>query len=354
MNYKRALLEGKNTFERGVKLLKPNKSFNDLSKDMIYSIAKFLPYFYILVFIRVNRFIRNSLNKFPREFKDDMINMLKDKIPNSKLFVESLSKHKHYIGGSAVLQCLLGEYWEDSDLDVYHIAERNEEGNVIGSDILGYNDFIRDILQMEHKFLTEKELKNNVSYGNIARERNSKMNQTSVNTYPFIPELSRKFKFVKQHGFREVKTYSTGSNLDWAGSDENEYGFWTSINEIKSEYYPTEMDYVVIDSDKNKKYTYKSIFDFYNRNSDLSFCANIFDGKDVYIKDFKSILNKITYISNILTLNYNRGQVKYGLMDSYNDIDLIERLKERIDKYEKRGFQIEMYDRTYLKYHGMN
>src|ERR1700722_4295200 len=58
-------------------------------------------------------------NKIKKSIISEIENRLKNILDNFLEFQEFLNKSSSIISGSFIIQCILGEYWNNSDIDIY-------------------------------------------------------------------------------------------------------------------------------------------------------------------------------------------------------------------------------------------
>lgn len=87
-----------------------------------------------------------------------------------------------------------------------------------------------------------------------------------------------------------------------------------------------------------QKREYKNIFNFVEKTFDIDICKVIYDGKKLYIKHKNDLIERSTRAYGRL-LDYNR--LEFWSENAFNELDLLNKMLLRIEKYEQRGFVIE-------------
>lgn len=221
-----------------------------LSNNLINYISKFLN---VIELSNFERYLESPLEKsifthepdikFPKikhikKFYSD----LSPELFNEK-FYNALTYSKAFISGSSVLQAIIGEKWDDFDIDIYQPCEQH----CCGSEDSYYFSPIEN-------YLWKKCVQDKYSYNN----------------YPHI--LSIGIHSIRRYKFKLSRLLIT-SILGKPGTHFQVVEKDLIIQVINVEY---------------KVNLYKFVVDKF----DFKFCMNSFDGKKLYIKDSKSITKK--------------------------------------------------------------
>ena len=287
---------------------------NNLSSQLMRHINKYLSYL-------DTKYLRLTCRAINADLKDDndfvkiIRDRLKGRVPDVDVFIDSLIKYKHYITGSFLLQCMLGVTWENSDIDICmmgtkEIDEKDDDYYRKGSGTYSheyhhYTDFMHDILLIKTKFYKEEEMKD-MHWGDIRLDNArhafhvATYTVTNLEGYPLFPVISRKYSIKNCEGI---------------------------------------IDYIVIER-------YEDIFDFYNNTVDFGFCALVFDGRKLYIRNWNDVMYKTCWVDvdriNFLPDTSPGWSYQEPEADKYEHY--IPRLNYRLKKYSNRGFNIKFVD----------
>jgi len=202
-------------------------------------------------------------------------------IQHPTIFLNKLIYHKHYLSGSFLLQCLIGEDWLDSDIDCYFIANEScKSYNKQGDDILAH-DFSHDLL-MDGQVDTGIPL-----------------------TYTGLPVYSYHYRIM------------------------NNVEKFLNLIQIKAE-------------------VLSNIFKYVSQICDFQFTKLIFDGKNLFVYDWNSIIERRTIV------NVDMKKREAESLTQYCDKYYLHRIITRMTKYKERGFYLEFnseMERNYLFNH---
>jgi hypothetical protein len=274
--------------------------------------------------------------KIKKSFKDIVIKRLTELDIDADEFLAHMVAFKNVISGSFILQCMYGTYWQDSDIDMFCC----------------YTDHI-SITPVPH--IT----KPHPVYYDVLNKQT--FDNYIERGYPIISNI-KKYIDKKEHKFISADNMH---EYDAMYLKSNKYKFHkATINTI-----------LVFNNEKNCK-KYKDIYNYVTHNFDLSFCKVVFDGTKLHIKNYNNIttksgsanlnakkyfkkkvytrtvakhktnINSTSKAENVSNIKWYKYQIKRHKKDlaayeaKYTDSKLINKVMERIIKYESRGFNI--------------
>lgn len=292
----------------------------------------------------------------------EILNRLKQKFIDFKIdfdeFNDLLQKYNAFISGSFLLQVIQNEFYPAGsyDIDIYTFGEKNlifekELKNIIKKAIINKienketsiicknNNYTRyktvDFIDSEQEDESDSEngWKKEKEENIIKEKENNNIYYVDVNLLndwnkdDIIEENKLMIRFYESTGSNRIhknyksindcRTGNIGINFNYDFSKINAIVDFNVSNNIMSKYQ-------LIYYDKTRYKTAQEIVD----NFDFDFCANYWDGKKFYIKNYYSIKTK----SCILKLDKPR---------------IYKNQNNRIFKYSKRGFAIKInYDDT--------
>jgi hypothetical protein len=260
----------------------------------------------------INR-LKKCLNQFNIDFED-----------LSKLLIENNA----FISGSFLLQVIQKHFFvEEFDIDIYTFGAKNkvlEDGikKLMNYAALGNLYYIEDQCRLMYGGgKIYKNMEESIECIYEEHKKNKKMvletdmyqdDKFSVHHTTFKKTLFNKYKQINNCVQNKIKL--AGEYTDY---DINNYT--DKINRIvdfeNTENYFSKHQVIYYDDTE-----YKKPEDIVN-NFDFSFCANFFDGKKIYIKDYQSIISKSC------TLNLKQHRI-------------YKNQNNRIVKYINRGYHI--------------
>jgi hypothetical protein len=248
-----------------------------LSRNVWFNITNYLNYIDCKNFSNVFPFlpIDYSIKKFISRLKFRLSEMGL----NPDLVISNMIKHKVVISGSLILQILLDEKWENSDIDFYRYGTKRRNWDDYHSFLYSINPVEREDYYTDNKY---KLLKPN-------------------DHYQVLPISSRKY-FIK---------FTKGSGAT--------------------------VNYIIIQP--NNKKNIKNCDEFIDILFDFDFCKNIFTGKKLIIKNLDSIINKQCR----LNLNHYSLKVHgKNLIDLDKNcyMNMLKIKNKRVEKYRNRGFKV--------------
>lgn len=247
--------------------------------DLLNLLAEYLCYVDIQALSLACPTIRKYLNKNHCDVQKIVLKRLckKLRIKYANEFNDNLTKYKHFISGSFILQCLYDVIWDPSDIDVYTIDVNTFEDNV------------------------------------------KKWDEDSES---FLMYGKRKFKYnLKYRGpiDRIMKYLEIGMHV-------RQYAFPNSEQKV--------LDYITVSKlpDIILKRPFSSILDFLDQRCDMTICKVVYNGTKIFIKHFNDIITKTT-ISTPTAYNLF-SQI------GWEHFILLQLVENRVIKYQNRGFNI--------------
>lgn len=250
------------------------------------------------------------LNKINEELRE----VLGDKVTS---FKKLLSEMNAVFAGSFILQCMLGEYWEQSDIDIFIPAMGNYPDNDVWMDGNGNRDYVSGLSD------SKKYSFDNESY-----------------SFPYTP--IEKFLY-EEDVFEDISNQTPRyKRLSILGYEI------ICVRTYETKKYNIQIVHVKLDKTTNE------IKDFIHNTFDFDICKNIYSIENgiekIDIHDEKNIFNKILHydpknvfytdfydITNVNFYKFNPNNENNDLIDPNN---LVHSSYERLNKYEKRGFKL--------------
>lgn len=303
---------------------------------------------------------------------NDIIERLENKFIefdiNFAQFNQILQKHNAFISGSFLLQVIQNEFYpaKSYDIDIFTLGEKNMElekeiNNIIKKSILT-KIIKKKISIIELNYFEEKELLNEMEIRNKKKKEQTELEEkklkdkidhyinpiittedTNLDNINYDYSIDINVNLLKNwknlhalYGLPEKDTINICID-DYNQTVINKY---KSVNECNKKVVQVERDYnfdkinEIVDFTITNDIMSKYQLIYYNNEKhktpediincfDLAFCANYWDGKKLFIKDYDSIKSK----SAILNLTESR---------IYNNKN------KRIVKYIKRNFDIKI------------
>lgn len=230
-------------------------------------------------------------------FKNNFINRLTDVgINNTNKFIDILKNTNSIIAGSLILQVILYEQWENSDMDIFTFNSDKVINQIIK--IMPIEQY--KIVELSKGYYGEDDITTNDLTNMIKKQVNSTKSRLKLYRNKKLDKGPIKIGHVKTMNYDGIKIQIICLNR--------------LTNNID-----------ILDSEQQLNLLKKFVYDTF----DFDFCKNIYDGTNLYIYDKSSIINKCTSISNI--------QVPTTTL-------------ARIVKYSKRGFTILDVDKYHHKF----
>lgn len=255
-------------------------NLSSLTKDVLSVISSYFSY---IGLYKINLECDSILK--PPDFKRLIKSKLSKLGLNADSFISGLIKHKIVISGSFILQCLYGEEYEDSDIDLYMMGEKYEDNlcrihdqypdykKCNGCEYTHFNDYKYEIWadlnpdKLKYEMLEYKD------------------------SYDELPIASRMYKI---------------SNA--------------------------KINHIIV-----SPYVANTVEEFIDKYFDLNFCKVMFDGESLTIKNFDDVYNKMTHVNYQLDKYLRRA---FWPEDIQSDEQLKSLIDKRIQKYRNRGFTI--------------
>lgn len=261
----------------------------DFYKDLIYIVFTYLPIDDILKIQYIYNYDLEHL------LKKLYVSRILDRLYQLGLgqeFIDSLIESKAVISGSFILQSLLGEYWDNSDLDIYQVT---------------HYWTIKNTKIKQRGFSPIEDY--------LWKENGSKDDKFSYDNYSHLGDVG--INIVRMYIMDKVKIQVI--NID-------------TYDDMVEQYkkYNREID------DNVKKYP-STLEDFINNSFDFKFCMNIFNGKELQIHDKCNMMYRESINRSIKMYQYEN---KESWIPDKDD-DLITHY--RCFKYLDRGFKIQNY-----------
>lgn len=224
---------------------------------------------------------------------------------DAKEFVEKMIEGKAIISGSFPLQCILGEEWENSDIDVFLIGERTDETFWDKLLLNGSPEDCDDFRRM----LNEEGMVDTYR----TRNTNLYINYNIKNSFD---------KYIAQKGYFVRKGK----------------GYWDTDFHIWEYKYKNNKLQIIYCDPNNDLMEHIDAFDF-------SFCKIVYDGVRVYFDDWDNIYHKFGYINdNIFNSEARIVNAKKRTMFltqyHFKSLELLMEsgFMKRYKKYKERGF----------------
>jgi hypothetical protein len=265
----------------------------DIIHDTLDNVARHLCYIDLLSLSIASP----SIRKYVRKDRYDINKIIQSRLSgkfgnliNAKSFIEELIKYNNYISGSFILQCLYNCEWKNSDIDVYCMSKES--------------------------FITN-------SYGIIIAHIEEDV-KTPLNFLWFL--FKHKFECIENaHTYEEMHLMQRMYNLDNI-----------MINYIMVNPTPIYESINTRPYSLRKTIHHDTIFKFVDFSFDLEVCKVIYDGSRLYIKNIESLFKRECKINLDLDKYIRRSFHGGGISDE----ELIIILRNRVEKYEQRGFKI--------------
>jgi hypothetical protein len=254
---------------------------------------------------------KSALNLQNVKSEEYYIGLIKRKLTDCNIdydkFCEFLITHNAFLSGSFLLQIIQNEFYPEnkSDIDIYTFSEKSEElekelHNIIYKSI--YNTL--EQIQEQHP-----ELKVNTPK-NFSSRKHDYICEFLIDTKD-SKAVNRSVLYKKEQ--KEMKYNGIDSVI------QSEFKFYKSdfINEIVDFNIDNGKKFQLIYCDNIR--TIESIINDF----DMDFCANYFDGKKLYVKNWDSIINRRT-------------------VRKFDNYRIYRSELERIPKYMNRGFDIKI------------
>jgi hypothetical protein len=225
-------------------------------------------------------------------FREIAANRLAGFVPDAHVFLAKMQTHKHFLSGSFLLQCILGEDWPDSDIDMFFLAKSENTARFADKQVsneLIVHDFSRWLLDQ-----------NWVSYA-------------YYETYPHLPIRSVEYCFGDSNKRLNLLQIKPKTQMR------------SRFHDLYGHCFP-EM--------KDNALHYKSVFDYVDQIADMDFLKIIYDGDVLKVFNWQSLVERKSNISSF------RGTYVRGGWDDCQKV-FLHRLKSRIEKYTERGFQLD-------------
>ncbi len=292
-------------------------TITQLPTDLHQLFVNYLSYFETINY----RCVFPRLKLKSRKFKHIIHERLTQLNIPAEEFCNNLKKYNNVISGSFLLQCGFHQWYPDSDLDIF--CRSDHDSGYVPPDL--YEEFVATndpVLFLNTLYLDGRKIKETAKISSEFKMVEHR------NAYDILPLISRKYK-----------------------------------------YYDSLLNYVIIKGDEYHPYhrNYKNPYQFIAHNFDLDICKMAFDGEKLYVYDIDQILNKESKlhidldkyiregfrfapafrkdmnIDEYLDCMYKEVQKDrdLGYHSTYSDADLIDKLRQRVKKYEDRGFKIE-------------
>lgn len=257
----------------------------ELPTDMLLEINKHLSYIDNLSLSYTCKIFNTYL---PKKDINQIIRLNLEEYLGDKVdkFLELLHETNHYISGSFVLKCLYSENW-NNDIDIYTFSDDLETNESYAS-FATWGKFIDGLFNLLPGF----------------------QNTECANRYEFLGIISREFsygRFIIDHII------------------------------VINDSYEIKACQKCLFNYKQKR-EYKSIFNFVEKTFDIDICKVLYDGKKLYLKKKNDLIERSTRAYDKL-LEYNR--IQFWLEGAPSELDLLDKMLSRIEKYEQRGFIIE-------------
>ncbi len=241
------------------------------------------------------------------DIKDIIITKLATSF-TSRQFAELLITKMHYhnivLSGSFLLQCLIGEDWDNSDIDLYFVATSTNS-----------SDF------------NAKKLLNELHVHGFSQWLIDEGWETSMDVYPELPIRSILY-------FPRGKSYD--DNNDYKSKAINmiqiypQFDMTSTFHKQYYKFYP-----FIIVEDGHYWFKSKSVRDYVGQTSDMQFLKNIYDGEICNVANWDSIVQRKTHLESFKSV-YVRECSRYSDCSK----SFIHRMNKRMEKYESRGFEL--------------
>jgi hypothetical protein len=245
-------------------------------------------------------------NKLALNFASVVKRRLSELIPDVDNFWKVLVESQVVISGSFILQCLYGEYYENSDIDVYHLG--------------GNKDNHMSLIPLNGNKMERYLFENYIPSKNINNYINQIVNQKLYYPPPGMYDGKYDTKIVAMLHRAPEEVKNKTSERKYRGV----------INNII-----ITNDFI---SETENKFRYDSAFQYIKEVFDFSICKVGFQPSTnkLYISDMKGLILKTgTYRTNsILTSREKKSDA------TYNRAKLKAILDNRIERYIKRGFTL--------------
>jgi hypothetical protein len=235
-----------------------------------------------------------------KDIRQIIINKLGQRFRDAELFLIKMQYHGIIISGSFLLQCLLGEDWSNSDLDLYFMATSE-------------NSFT---------FL-EKESLNELHVHNFSHWLMDKGWLTNVDSYPGLPIRCVSYTpegTMFEDKYKTIDMIQIYPKFDMSSEFHRQY----------HKFYPS----IIME---NNKYwlKFKSVFDYIEQTCDMKFLQNAYDGKNCKIGSWESIVERKSDLESFKCVYVRKSPSNSDCVKGF-----IHRMEKRIEKYEDRGFAL--------------
>lgn len=223
-------------------------------------------------------------------------------IPDVDNFLEALVNSRGVISGSFILQCLIGEEYDRSDIDIYHMKQGN---GCLKFQIIHNCEF--------YKYMIKEYIP---SLG-----RNGYINQMVDISYFYIhPDIyDGKYSDETVQSFRRKRPVIANKT-----SEKKYKGVINSMT--------------IHGRDLKDKICYRNVFDYIDRVFDISICKVGYQPSsgEIFIADFNGLTTKTgTYKTRSILVERD-----FGIPHMYNKASLKIILDKRVKKYTDRGFTL--------------
>jgi hypothetical protein len=235
-----------------------------------------------------------------QDIREIVIRKLSQKLKNisGELLLMKMQYHGIIMSGS-FLQCLMGQDWENSDVDLYFVATSENSSS-----------------------FSEKESLNELHIHGFSQWLIDEKWETSVDAYPGLP-------------IRSVIYVPEGSNFEEKCINMIQifpkFNMSSQFHKQYHKFYPS----LVLGKDNNYYLFFKSVADYVEQTCDMHFLQNIFDGKNCQIGNWDSIVERKSNLESFRSVYTRTSSMTSDCVKGF-----IHRMKTRIEKYEERGFNL--------------
>jgi hypothetical protein len=240
-----------------------------------------------------------------QDIRDIVIRKLSHKLKNisGELFLMKMQHHGIVMSGSFLLQCLMGEDWENSDVDLYFMAtSENSSG------------------------FSEKKSLNELHIHGFSQWLIDENWETSVDTYPGLP--IRSVMYAPEGSSYDDKIHGKMINMIQIYP---KFNMSSQFHRQYHKFYPS----LVLDKDNKYYLFFKSVTDYVEQTCDMHFLQNVFDGKNCQIGNWESIVERKSKLESFRSVYTRKSSMLSDCVKGF-----IHRMKSRIEKYELRGFDL--------------